>query len=113
MLEELESKRSYIQQLETNLELTKQVQIQVKTELDDLLNKFDEKAFNTLKIDYENLTNQLQQTKQEKDNIQLLLDETNQQQTMYKEKYEQIQQQEHTGSILGDLPKSFYYVSFY
>ena len=55
------------------------------------------KSCESLKTEHENLTDELHQTKQMKDNIQSLLDQTAQERTIYKDKYQQLQQYEHTG----------------
>ncbi|CAF4629220.1 unnamed protein product, partial [Rotaria sp. Silwood2] len=87
--EEILKDKQQIEQLNNEIEILK-----------DNLSKENEqhlKSFDTLKTEYENLTNELHQTKQAKDNIQSLLDETTQERTIYKDKYQSIQQLEHTG----------------
>ncbi|CAF1230556.1 unnamed protein product [Rotaria sordida] len=181
--EELESTRLYVRQLETNLELAKEQQQNIKTDIndeikyeqdefkqkyEDLVKQFDEKtiqleqlindklnleisnkefqdliknyqeiilknkqqieqlnndieilkdnlskeneqhlkSFDTLKTEYENLTNELHQIKQTKDNIQSLLVQTAQERTMYKDKYQSIQQHEHTDDDINETKTS-------
>ncbi|UJR10069.1 hypothetical protein I4U23_014291 [Adineta vaga] len=137
--EQLKSTKLRIQQLEVDLELAKQQTTQsdsnedIQQKYNDLLNKFHETSMNNeqfqasilkdkvhleelnceieiLKTNHENLTNELHHMKQTKDDIQLLLDQTNQERTMYKDKYEQIQHNERpddTNVILTKLQQDY------
>jgi len=78
-----------IEELSTEIEILRK---RLSTE-----NEQHQKSYDTLKTEYENLINELHQTKQARDNIQSLLDEAVQERTIYKDKYEQTQQHENIG----------------